>query len=245
MSWSKLDDRLHENPKIGALSDKAFRLYILSITYSSSRRTRGHLTAIDANTARRLAEAGHEHIDELVRFRAWDKNGDGYDIHDYRQYNPDPEEISAKRSEAGRIGGINSGIARSKRSKSEANAQANTKQTQSTGNPVPVSHTKVPKDSKVKGFVDSANRGMRLANPFDPPEDWLEFAKKERPDIDVDLEVQKFADYWHAVPGLKGRKLDWSATWRNWVRNVHASKNGAAPVKERVWSKAALSGLKS
>lgn len=28
-----------------------------------------------------------------------------------------------------------------------------------------------------------------------------------------------FFDYWIAQPGAKGRKLDWSATWRNWVRN--------------------------
>ena len=30
----------------------------------------------------------------------------------------------------------------------------------------------------------------------------------------------EFKDYWIAVPGSKGVKLDWLATWRNWVRRT-------------------------
>lgn len=33
-------------------------------------------------------------------------------------------------------------------------------------------------------------------------------------------EVDKFRDYWRAVPGAKGRKSDWDATWRNWLRRT-------------------------
>jgi hypothetical protein len=29
----------------------------------------------------------------------------------------------------------------------------------------------------------------------------------------------EFRDYWIAVAGQRGVKLDWDATWRNWVRN--------------------------
>ena len=39
-----------------------------------------------------------------------------------------------------------------------------------------------------------------------------------------------FRDYWRAVPGAKGRKLDWQATFRNWLRNNHnrkAPRNGS------------------
>lgn len=38
-----------------------------------------------------------------------------------------------------------------------------------------------------------------------------------------DAELTKFLDYWRSVPGAKGRKSDWSATWRNWMRR--ASEN--------------------
>ena len=51
-----------------------------------------------------------------------------------------------------------------------------------------------------------------------------EWAQKERPDLDVRLVAEQFKDYWIAQAGQKGVKLDWSATWRNWVRNTKASK---------------------
>ncbi|RAU21090.1 hypothetical protein CU669_15155 [Paramagnetospirillum kuznetsovii] len=35
---------------------------------------------------------------------------------------------------------------------------------------------------------------------------------------DPDREWAKFGDYWRSQPGAKGVKLDWPATWRNWVR---------------------------
>ena len=36
----------------------------------------------------------------------------------------------------------------------------------------------------------------------------------------VGKEIEEtFRDYWVAQPGQKGRKADWEATWRNWVRN--------------------------
>ena len=33
-------------------------------------------------------------------------------------------------------------------------------------------------------------------------------------------ELAKFRDYWTAQPGEKGRKVDWPATWRNWLRRA-------------------------
>jgi vancomycin resistance protein YoaR len=35
---------------------------------------------------------------------------------------------------------------------------------------------------------------------------------------DIHREAQKFRDHWCATPGAKGTKLDWPATWRNWIR---------------------------
>lgn len=36
----------------------------------------------------------------------------------------------------------------------------------------------------------------------------------------VQGQLDKFGDYWRAISGQKGNKLDWDATWRNWVRNA-------------------------
>lgn len=45
--------------------------------------------------------------------------------------------------------------------------------------------------------------------------------------------ADSFRDYWLSKPGAQARKLDWSATWRNWVRreadNREKSRNGNGP----------------
>lgn len=38
-------------------------------------------------------------------------------------------------------------------------------------------------------------------------------------------EGEKFADHWHAASGKNAAKLDWLATWRNWVRNARLPQN--------------------
>jgi uncharacterized protein YdaU (DUF1376 family) len=67
-------------------------------------------------------------------------------------------------------------------------------------------------------------RGSRLAQDWVLTKSLGEWAQTERPDLDVRLIAEQFKDYWIAQPGQKGVKLDWAATWRNWVRNTKSSK---------------------
>ena len=71
---------------------------------------------------------------------------------------------------------------------------------------------------KKKTEVEGTARATRLpATQLLLPE-WADFCEKERPDLDAWATYQKFRDYWSAKPGKAGTKLDWLATWRNWVR---------------------------
>ena len=64
-------------------------------------------------------------------------------------------------------------------------------------------------------------RGERLPDGWDPGDDGMAFAAGEGlANGAVAAELAKFRDYWAAVPGVKGRKTDWPATWRNWVRKA-------------------------
>jgi uncharacterized protein YdaU (DUF1376 family) len=58
------------------------------------------------------------------------------------------------------------------------------------------------------------------------PKDWFEFCKAERPEIDPQRTFQQFRDYWIAKAGKDASKLDWSATWRVWVRNQKIQTGG-------------------
>lgn len=63
------------------------------------------------------------------------------------------------------------------------------------------------------------------------PEDWIpsdleiEFLKSERPELNLNFVADRYRDYWISQPGNKGKKVDWLATWRNWVRNESVPRN--------------------
>jgi uncharacterized protein YdaU (DUF1376 family) len=67
-------------------------------------------------------------------------------------------------------------------------------------------------------------RGSRLANHFSFPKEWAEFCQQTRPELHPTRTFDQFKDYWVSQAGQKGVKLDWFATWRNWVRNSNAPK---------------------
>lgn len=65
------------------------------------------------------------------------------------------------------------------------------------------------------------NRGTRIPLDFRPSEDCLSFAYGLG--FSADLEQRtcaEFVDYWIGVPGARGCKLDWPATYRNRLREV-------------------------
>jgi len=61
----------------------------------------------------------------------------------------------------------------------------------------------------------------RLPENWQPKESDIEVMKNHFPAIDLRLETHAFRDYWQSVPGARGKKADWDATWRNWIRNAH------------------------
>jgi len=78
------------------------------------------------------------------------------------------------------------------------------------------------------GVEKRASRGSRLLLKA-IPEDWKTFCQRERADLDPEGAFERFRDYWIAKPGKDGVKVDWLATWRNWVRNERAvGKNGSS-----------------
>jgi len=63
-------------------------------------------------------------------------------------------------------------------------------------------------------------RGSRLRDDWLLPRDWGEWAVEQGMDPDaVRAEADRFRDYWIAKAGREASKLDWQATWRNWIRS--------------------------
>jgi hypothetical protein len=80
---------------------------------------------------------------------------------------------------------------------------------------------KKEEDSKEERKIRGAahKKGFRLPDDWNPRE--ADFAMAvARLNGSAKLELEKFRDYWKAQPGQRGTKLDWDATFRNWVRNA-------------------------
>jgi len=69
-------------------------------------------------------------------------------------------------------------------------------------------------------------RGVRLPPDWQPSDVLADWAKTTRPDLVIAESVDRFRDYWIAKPGEAGVKLDWDATFRNWIRNERGQNLG-------------------
>lgn len=84
----------------------------------------------------------------------------------------------------------------------------------------------------VKGRAPRST-ATRIPDNFAPDEKmraWF-VAEKLGAAIDGRIEHEKFMDYWRAKPGAMARKLDWPATWRNWMRTAAARAGGTGHVR--------------
>lgn len=85
-----------------------------------------------------------------------------------------------------------------------------------------------------KEKIEKKKSATRLPQDWQPSDEDVQFCRTERSDLDPYKTGERFRDYWLGVSGAKGRKLDWPATWRNWVRNEKRQMvNGFESQKDR------------
>lgn len=144
------------------------------------------------------------------------------------------DEANAKterRKNAGRKGGE----AKSRKSKEPmpSNATAELEQCSGKLEPELELHTDSKKEEAFASPEKRAPNGSRLSPDWTLPDDWLSEARRlafqqKTPLTDQEIrnEADKFRDYWVAAPGAKGRKCDWVATWRSWIRNGLERRQG-------------------
>ena len=71
----------------------------------------------------------------------------------------------------------------------------------------------------------ASTAGSRISEDWALSKHLVEWALTEgAPNDLVRTEAAKFKDYWIGVAGAKGRKANWDATWRNWIRKAIADQ---------------------
>lgn len=133
MPWAKFDDRFISHPKVLAAGPLAIALHMRAIVYSAlhltdgiiRRRQLNHILCWedDVEDFPEGPPRNLELVKRLVNAGLWEEapEGEGWQIHDYLDWNPSREQaqaISKARSEAGRKAGLASGASRRKKSDS-------------------------------------------------------------------------------------------------------------------------------
>lgn len=65
-----------------------------------------------------------------------------------------------------------------------------------------------------------SSRGTRIAADFCLTKEMVEWGEENFPNVDGRKETAKFVDHFRAAAGSNATKLDWAATWRNWIRRA-------------------------
>lgn len=96
MPWVKLDDRFPSHRKISLLSDRAFRLYVSALCWSSENLTEGLIRDRELSVVARIRGLKGA-ARELEEAQLWDRVDGGWQIHDFLEYNPDRAKVKAER----------------------------------------------------------------------------------------------------------------------------------------------------
>lgn len=222
MAWIESHVELPTHPK----TRKAARLLDATIPtvighlhvlwyWCLTHRPDGELAGMDAyDIADAAAWDGEPHrLVDALELAGWlDRDGDQYTVHDWWE-------------------GAGKTVARRKFA---TERQRRARERAAGDRDVSASHALVTRDTRVSHVADSdsdrdkeervssrkrADRATRIADGWTPrPEpDLVQAVGGQR---QADRELDRFRDYWTAQPGAKGRKVDWQATWRNWLRRA-------------------------
>lgn len=220
MAWYKVDDGFHSSRKLLSIPRRhrfaAIGLWTVAGSWCSDELTDGHVPDFmieewspPPSAAPALVDAG-----------LWERESSGFAFRNWSEYQPSRKDVEAERAASReRMREIR---ARRKKAKPQDSGEEGgvfgrtaPNGSESVRNPDPTRPDPTPSSTKKEG---AAKRGTRLPEPFMLTAEMRQWAVGEAPSVDVDASTKRFVDYWRAEPGAKGKKIDWVATWRNWIR---------------------------
>lgn len=247
MTHSRFALGFTRNRKVFGLSDAAFRLYVSAIDWSREQRTDGVLTEKDMPAIPRLPRSWRASAVELVGAGLWEAIEGGWSIVDWCE--PEETELSAKRAEAGRKGGLAKASKQRLANVATDVATGLAKPTLPGGNATdPSSPLELPSPDSLSFPSDSGllaasslipdpepaesfshvgaakpkRRWRKVPTEWQPTEEHRALARERG--VDFELELSRFRDHEFASP-----KSDANATFRNWLRNARPTR---APVTQ-------------
>ena len=219
MAWFKVDDGFYTSSKVLSIPRSqrlaAVGLWLMAGNWSARELSDGAvpeyvLAEIGATPKLRHA---------LIKARLWlDHGSAGIEFHAWAEYQPTRAKVEAER-EKERI-----------RKEKYRSSQRDTE-----GTPPSVPQSVHPVSQVVSGDPDPTRpdptpitsnevigevprkRATRIPDPFIVTAEMKEWAAERVPLVVVKESTERFVNHWRAKAGRDATKLDWPATWRNWL----------------------------
>lgn len=244
MAWFKVDDGFHSSRKVLSIPKRqrfaAVGVWSIAGSWCADELTDGHVPefmlgvwGVPPSAAQSLVNAG-----------LWERTDGGYLFCNWLEYQPRKADVDAER-EASRAR-MRELRAKRKGKKPQDDAaepevfgRTDANGSESVRNPDPTRPDPTPIE-EAKASSPSQKRGTRIDPEWIPDQELIQQMRSECPGVDLESEHRKFIDHWIAQPGQKGVKVDWAATWRNWIRRSApaATPGRAAAPKQTAVDKA-------
>lgn len=251
-TYIKVHDGIEDHPKIMTLTDRSFRVLVTTWGWCSRHKTNGRVP--DAVWKKR---ASAKVRDELAAVDLVEQRDGFVVMHDYLKHQRSAElidEIRETKKRAGRMGNhkrwhVEQGIGDpacefcvdgdSQEVSQVRSHPDRTGTSQSDRKTSPETETETDKEitPSLRSGVPR-KRGSRIPDDFTAAPEMVAWARDRVPNVDGRVETEKFINYWQAKTGKDATKLDWEATWRNWMltagERAPTKSNGHQPFKNPV-----------
>lgn len=242
MVWFQVDDNLPEHPKANRAGLEAMGLWLFCGAWSSRYLQEGfvpewyvlkhpHGRAL----AKRLVDAGLWHPSERDgdkgwQFHEWEGNGQRTKVqieHD-REAARDRQRRARSRRDSRVTDDVTNPVSHA--APAHTHTQTQTKDELPTG----------LEPAKSPSVARASQRAQRL-NPAWVP-DSADHKRMHFTDEQATEQLASFRDYW-CSRGRDAARLDWQATWRNWLRNTDRRRTGTNGHKPSTTDQRVTAGL--
>lgn len=100
MTWVKLDDSFHSHPKprqAWGISKASIGLHAFALAYAGHYETDGAIPGWFVESVIPDGEERQGALDALLTSGLWQRVGDGYEVHDFLDFNPSHQSLVDKR----------------------------------------------------------------------------------------------------------------------------------------------------
>lgn len=242
MSWFKVDDGFHSSRKVLSIPKRArfaaVGLWSIAGSWSADQLTDG----VVPDYMLEVWGAPPAAPESLVQAGLWERESTGYVFRNWHEYQPSKQDVDAERA-ASRERMRDLRARRKQRKPLEQTEQGDvfgrtdTNGSENVRNPDPTRPDPVPTRPIYREEADASSsaprkreatpkRGTRIPEDFNINPAMRLWAAQKAQNANLELETEKFINYWASKTGKDATKLDWAATWRNWILNSRSNQQG-------------------